>query len=143
MTKFKRIGIFGRVRNSGVNETLQSLIKFLRSLKLEIFIETETASSLETTDIPIIPRDQLGEYCDLLIVVGGDGSLLHAAHAAVNLDLPVLGINRGSLGFLTDILPTQLDKIGEILQGKYILEERFLLTAITELHGEELVHDDA
>ncbi len=67
-----------------------------------------------------------------MIVVGGDGSLLHAAHAVVRDEIPVLGINRGRLGFLTDIHPTELDKIKAILEGKYILEKRFLLEARIE-----------
>ena len=127
MTTFKRIGIFGRVRNIGVKQTLKALIKYLLGLKVEIFIEAETAEAIENTSLPILARDQLGGHCDLLIVVGGDGSLLHAAHAAVNQELPVLGINRGSLGFLTDILPSDLEKIKEILRGKYILEKRFFI----------------
>lgn len=140
---FKNIGILGRVRNPGVRETLKALIKYLQKLKLNIFIEAETADSINESKLTAIPRERLGKHCDLLIVVGGDGSLLYAAHAAVNQDLPVLGINRGSLGFLTDILPSELEKIQPILQGKYILEKRFLLSASIELHTNNLGQDDA
>ena len=62
----------------------------------------------------------LGEICDLVIVVGGDGSLLGAARAMARHGTPVLGINRGSLGFLTDIRPDELEaKVGEVLDGRY------------------------
>ncbi len=142
-TSFKSIGIIGRVRNPGIKETLSLLIRYLEKLKQEIYIEQETAESLNETSQIVLPREKLGQYCDLLIVVGGDGSLLHAAHIAVNQDLPVLGINRGSLGFLTDILPAELDKIQAILNGQYVLEKRFLLATSIELHGNNIGQDDA
>ena len=64
-------------------------------------------------------------------------------HAVVNDEIPVLGINRGSLGFLTDIIPSQLDKIKEILDGKYTIEKRFLLSTTVKLNDEILGEDDA
>lgn len=140
---FKSVGIIGRVRNTRIKETLYSLIHYLRNLKQEFFVEEETAESLTETDFTTLTREKLGQYCDLVIVVGGDGSLLHAAHIAVNQDLPVLGINRGSLGFLTDILPSELDKIQSVLQGNYILEKRFLLTTSIEAHGNNIGQDDS
>jgi NAD+ kinase len=142
-TPFKKIGIIGRVKTAGVKETLKALLAYLRQLKVEFHIENETAECLDESNLPTRSREALSETCDLFIVVGGDGSLLHAAHTAVNPNIPVLGINRGSLGFLTDILPSELEKIGEILHGKYILEKRFLLTAAIEMNGKILQQDDA
>jgi len=142
-TTFKSIGIIGRVRNSGVKDTLRALIEYLHKLDLQIYIEEDTAETLNEISLPILSRETLGKHCDLLIVVGGDGSLLHAAHIAVNQDLPVLGINRGSLGFLTDILPTELAKIAAILRGEYIIEKRFLLTTSIEIHDNNIGQDDA
>jgi NAD+ kinase len=140
---FKTVGIIGRVKNPGVKETLGTLIRYLRSLKHEFVIEAETAEHLDESSLPVVERHEIGKRCDLLIVVGGDGSMLNAAHSVVNQETPVLGINRGSLGFLTDILPTQLEKIKEILKGEYILEKRFLLSAEINLRGEKLGEDDA
>jgi NAD+ kinase len=141
--KFKTIGIIGRVRNPGVKETLKTLIDFLLGLNQAIIIETETAESLDNITLPRVTREQLGSQCDLLIVVGGDGSLLSAAHAVVNNETPLLGINRGSLGFLTDIHPTELKKIDAILHGEYVLEKRFLLTATIDLHDQRIGQDNA
>jgi len=140
---FKNVGIIGRVRNASVKETLKALVDYLHHLDLQIYIEEDTAETLDKTPFTILPREELGKHCDLLIVVGGDGSLLHAAHIAVNQDLPVLGINRGSLGFLTDILPTELKKIEAILRGEYTIEKRFLLTASIEVHGNHIGQDDS
>ncbi|MBX3709351.1 MAG: NAD(+) kinase [Gammaproteobacteria bacterium] len=141
--QFKTIGIFGRVKNPGVIETLKALISYLRNLNQEILIDSETADALEDTSLVCINRSELSKRCNLLIVVGGDGSLLHAAHTIVNDEIPVLGINRGRLGFLTDILPTDLTRIKSILEGDYILEKRFLLSATVEHHDTILGHGDA
>lgn len=131
-TTFKKIGLFGRVKNPGVKETLKALIHYLQELKSAIWVENETAEPLNDPSIQTISRDEIGSFCDLLIVVGGDGSLLHAAHAIVNQGIPVVGINRGSLGFLTDIHPAELFKIKPILEGQYLVEERFLLNLSIE-----------
>ncbi len=141
--KFNTIGVIARLKNPGVKETLQALIDYLRRLKRDIVIEAETAESLGLTQVTTVARDQIGSRCDLLIVVGGDGSLINAAHAVVNHDTPVLGINRGSLGFLTDIHPTELEKIRSILDGEYSIEKRFLLTASIEFQGKILGENDA
>ena len=140
---FKKIGIIGRVKNAGVKETLKALTEYLIDLKQNLIIETETAEALEQCTLPTLSRHQLGKHCNLLIVIGGDGSLLNAAHAIVDASIPILGINRGSLGFLTDIHPTELSKIRAILEGKYRLEERFLLTASTSLQHDTLNQYDA
>jgi NAD+ kinase len=141
--KFNKIGIIGRVRNAGVKETLKALTEYLAALKQDLVIEVETAESIENNSLPTLLRDELGKQCDLLIVVGGDGSLLNAAHAVVNHNVPVLGINRGSLGFLTDIHPTELSKVKDILDGKYTLEERFLLSSRVLVDKKEVEKQDA
>jgi NAD+ kinase len=135
---FNTIGIIGRVKNPGVKETLKILIAYLQDLGKTILIDAETASALQDPSLPTVERQQLGKRCHLAIVVGGDGSLLNAAHTLVNDEIPVLGINRGSLGFLTDIHPTELAKIKDILAGNFILEHRFLLQASIQLHGQIL-----
>jgi NAD+ kinase len=140
---FKTIGITGRLRNPAVKETLRALIEFLHGLQMDVVIESDTAESLEECSLPIIQREELGKHCDLVIVVGGDGSLINAAHAVVDDETPLLGVNRGSLGFLTDILPNQLEKIKSILHGEYNLEKRFLLTATIEHEGKKIGNGNA
>ena len=142
-TPFRRVGLFGRTGTPGVKDTLRSLIQYLADLPCPVSLEQETALHLGETGLPVITKEQLSGHCDLLIVVGGDGSLLHAAHTAVEQQLPVLGINRGSLGFLTDIRPTAMERVGQILEGHYKTEERFLLTATVSQLGESSATDDA
>lgn len=142
-SQFKTVGIYGRVRNPGVIETLKALIQYLNSIKQAILVDAKTAEALDDPALPRIERSEISRHCDLLIVVGGDGSLLHAAHSIIQDEIPVLGINRGRLGFLTDILPTQLPKIKQILEGQYTLEKRFLLTASVTQQGNVLGQSDA
>lgn len=135
-SQFNIIGIMGRVKNPGVLETLQALIQYLHSLDKTVLVDTEMAEP-NAQQVPCrVTRKELCQKAELVIVVGGDGSLLHAAHVVANQEIPVLGINRGRLGFLTDILPTELKKIKPILEGEYSLEERFLLQAKVTHQGE-------
>lgn len=137
-SQFKTVGLYGRVKSPGVIDTLKTLVTFLRDMQQDFVIEKESGLPLNDSSLQLIPKDKLSERSDLLIVVGGDGSLLHAAHAVVRDEIPVLGINRGRLGFLTDIHPTEIDKIKSILQGNYLLEKRFLLSASIDFHGKNL-----
>lgn len=142
-TTFNVIGIMGRVKNPGVKETLKALIHYLTDLKKDILVDEETASCLEDQSLNFVARNEISKKCNLLIVVGGDGSLLQAARTVINDEIPILGVNRGRLGFLTDIHPTELDKIKTILEGQFILEKRFLLTAQVEYQGKILGRNDA
>lgn len=135
--QFKRIILYARQHraNQGVNESLYRLVDFLKQQTVEIYQDTETASGFDM-EIPILSRDDMGKKNDLIIVVGGDGSLLSAARMAIKVDTPVIGINRGRLGFLTDILPNEIEKqLSAVLCGSYEEEKRFLLH--TRIYDEE------
>jgi len=128
--KFSRIALMGRYSTTSARHTLENLIRFLSTLPLEICLEAETAEIVDAGHIPQVPREKLSEACDLVIVVGGDGSLLNAARAVAEFDIPVIGINRGTLGFLTDISPDDFERaITAVLEGHYQEEKRFLLNA--------------
>jgi NAD+ kinase len=139
---FKRIALMGRQRGTAINETLLALKTFLRSRQADVVFEQETAALLSQQNKPAIPADELGKHCDLIIAVGGDGSLLKAAHVAVQQKLPVLGINRGRLGFLTDIRPEEFSKVSAVLDGNYWEEQRFLLTASLYDHEQQLIKQE-
>ncbi|GAA5179749.1 MULTISPECIES: NAD(+) kinase [Halomonadaceae] len=138
MEPFKNIGLIGRLGSGSVVETLRRLIRFLGTRGYHVIIEDRTASGLDEHRQQEASRSQLGELCDLVIVVGGDGSMLGAGRALCRSGTPVLGINRGRLGFLTDILPDEVEeKVGEVLAGDYETERRFLLDA--EVYREGLL----
>ncbi|AUJ59048.1 NAD(+) kinase [Coxiella endosymbiont of Amblyomma americanum] len=133
---FHQVALIGRNKVKGVPETLKVLKEQLLSLNRSIFTEEQTAGMMDNHNLTILPAHRLKEKADLLIVVGGDGSLLSAAHIAVSQKLPVLGINRGNSGFLTDISPNDLLKINTILEGDYKRETRFLLEMTAKYKGD-------
>ena len=144
MEQFKLIGVIGRTGNVEVVETLERLKTFLLSRHLNVMIEESMAQLLPGHGLKVCTRKEMGEACDLVIVIGGDGSLLGAARAVARYNVPVLGINRGSLGFLTDIQPDRLEEqIGEVLDGKFIIESRFLLEMELKRDGEVIGRSDA
>lgn len=126
---FRNIGIIGKQRNAEAFETLKVLKAYLYSEHLEMVFEEKTSLDLLGQHVKTSSLEQLSKQCDLAIVIGGDGNLLHAARTLAKGQLPVLGINRGHLGFLTDINPHSIEaQLGPILRGDYIQEKRFLLT---------------
>ncbi|MBW5803109.1 NAD(+) kinase [Coxiella endosymbiont of Ornithodoros amblus] len=135
---FSRIALMGREGVEEVPETLVALKDYLVSLNREVILEENAAHIINGGRLLTVPASDLKKKADLLIVVGGDGSLLNAAHIAVPQQLPVLGINRGRFGFLTDIPPNDLTQISNILDGHYREEVRFLLEATVE-EGNEIV----
>ena len=142
MTQFSTIGLIGRLDSESTQDSMRRLADFLGYRDIDVLLDEETASVLPQNDLPIVSRDVLAESCDLIIVVGGDGSLLAAARSFAGTDIKVLGINRGRLGFLTDIRPDEIEyKVEEVLEGQYVVEERFLLSSQLYRDGELL--DDA
>jgi len=105
---FRNIGLIGRPDKSSVVETLCLIHDHLLSLGLHPVFDTETAQLVPYSNTQTVSKALLGEVVDLVIVVGGDGSLLHAARSLVKFNTPVIGVNRGRLGFLTDIKPTEV-----------------------------------
>ncbi len=134
--KFERVILYARQHraNQGVNETLHRLVQFLEAHALEAYVDRDTSAHFDL-NLPMLEQEHMGKQHDLIIVVGGDGSLLSAARMAIKVDVPVIGINRGRLGFLTDILPQEIDtKLQDVIQGHYQEERRFLLHA--QIHDE-------
>ncbi len=138
--RFKKIGLMGRQRSPESIQCLKILCEYLAKLDYKILIEEDTASFIPDNTYPIANPSDFAKQVDLVIVVGGDGSLLKAAHLVVRHETPVIGINRGRLGFLTDIHPDELtERLQEVLDGHFIEEKRFLLNAEI-LHGNTIIH---
>jgi len=146
-TAFRNVILFGkRHRESLLAKTLLELKKHLEQQQLNVFIEQETAKLFKIKKCQTIQERKLKETDGLIIVIGGDGSLLNAARLAAQHDMPVLGINRGKLGFLTDISPEAFSEIDQILRGEFQQEKRFLLKAQVvrgkKIIGEQLALND-
>lgn len=130
--QFKKIGVLGRVDSSQAISSLEALCDILLAKNKEVVFDEITGAALGNFNgkALILEIDLLCQRVDLLIVVGGDGSLLSYGRAAAKYGKPLLGVNRGKRGFLTDINPQKLESsITEILNGQFIVDERFLLEA--------------
>ena len=126
---FQRVVLYARQHraNQNVCETLQRLIDLLDREGIQTFLDVDTATHFQV-NCPVLLREDMGKPGTLIVVVGGDGSMLSAARMAIHVGVPVVGINRGHLGFLTDIAPQSLEtELLPILKGDYTEEKRFLL----------------
>ncbi|QIK38895.1 NAD(+) kinase [Caldichromatium japonicum] len=131
MTSFRTLGLISKQGDpERVRGTLTRLYDYLHRRALEVFIETETASLLKAPLGQARTLAQLGACCDLVILIGGDGTLLHAARALAVHEVPILGVNLGRLGFLVDVSPDALEMaLDGILAGEFDLDRRAMLAA--------------
>lgn len=134
---FKTIGLIGKAHHNGTNQTLHGLYDYLTERGFRVLVETRVAQSLGVLPDQVADLVQLGEQSDLAIVVGGDGNMLGAARVLSRFDVAVIGVNRGNLGFLTDLSPQDyLIPLEQVLSGHFKTEQRFLLEASVYRHGE-------
>lgn len=138
--RFQRIGLIGKYGATAVGSTLRRLIDYLQSRGLDITLDASAAEHLPGSALAQVERSDLAARCDLVIVVGGDGTILNAGRSLAEAGVPLVGINLGRLGFLADVSPDQMtDQLDQILAGQYALEERALLHADI-LRNEQLIH---
>lgn len=141
---FKKIGLVGRSQQRGLRKVLRQLLALLDERSLEVVLEDRLDEVIPGHGQRLASRDDIGQEADLVIVVGGDGSLLSAARTLAKYDTPVLGVNRGRLGFLTDITPEQMSReIPPVLDGHFEREDRFLLDAEVLRDGKVVGRADA
>jgi len=141
---FKKIGLAGRSRQRGLTGVLRQLVDLLRERKLDILLQDSLGDLLPDSDTQLASLEQIGKKADLAIVVGGDGSMLSAARTLAKFDTPVLGVNRGRLGFLTDITPDEIAvQIPAVLEGRFERESRFLLGAEVRREGRSVGREEA
>jgi len=125
--KFNTIALTSKQSDPNTIDTLKKIIAYCHEKKIKLVLENQTAKLLNKSD-KSLPFDDLAKHADLLVVVGGDGSLLSAARNACKQNLPILGVNCGRLGFLNDIYPDKIAQISAIIAGEFSVEERFLLS---------------
>jgi NAD+ kinase len=127
---FRRVALIGRHATVGLAEPLSRLAAFLAAAGHDIVIEDETARSTPLPGYPSAPAEALGTRADLAIVVGGDGTMLAIARHLAPHGVPLIGINQGRLGFLTDIPIARMEAtLDAMLAGRYDEEHRTLLAA--------------
>jgi len=137
---FPRIGIIGKFGDPGIASTLTELYTYLQGRGHRVVMEMQSAGFIQDANVLSAPLASLPEQCDLIIAVGGDGTFLSAARAAADKEVPLMGVNLGRLGFLTDISPEQLlTRLEQILQGRYKTEQRWMLCA-SIIRDQQIIH---
>ncbi|MGL6258223.1 NAD(+) kinase [Vibrio sp. WXL103] len=135
---FDTVAIIGKPRDQHAIQTHRDLYHWLMGQGKRVYIDDRLEEIL--ADIPaehFANLIELGESADLAIVVGGDGNMLGAARVLSRFDICVIGVNKGNLGFLTDINPDDFETtLTEVLRGEYIVEDRFLLETEIHRHGQ-------
>lgn len=131
---FKRIAIIGKYMNQSALQQMQAdladLARHLSAKNIEVWLEENTAQHAELTGYKTAPLEAIGNKVDLAIVMGGDGTMLSVARTIMNAEIPLVGINRGRFGFLTDLrAEDMLAALDRILAGDYQKESRMLLSA--------------
>jgi len=137
--KFNTIGIIAKPDAESVRQTLFQLLDFLKARTCRVILDDKIPDSLNPDGLEKSDRNGIGEHCDLAIAVGGDGTILNTVRSLAHADVPMIGVNVGRLGFLTDIYPDDLESsLSEILDGKYHEEQRFLLEMAIK-RGDEII----
>jgi NAD+ kinase len=131
---FKKIAIVSKYMNPSAVQLMRTdladLAHYLSAKNIDVWLEQNTAQHAELTGFKTAALENIVSNVDLVIVMGGDGTMLSVARAFMNTNIPLVGINRGRFGFLTDLrAEDMLASIDKILTGAYQIETRMLLTA--------------
>lgn len=137
MTQFTRAGLIVKFDDESVASTLADAIACLEAHGVEPVLDESTRGLVD--DAVTLSRADIAESCDLAVVIGGDGTLLNAARSLVDAGVPIVGVNRGRLGFLVDVSPDGgLGELAGIIEGRHIAEERALLETSILRDGERV-----
>lgn len=141
---FNTIALIGKYNSPEVGDSLLRLAAFLEQRGHQVLVETRSAESAGITQYPSASLDEIGRQADLAVVLGGDGTMLNIACSLFTYGVPLVGINLGHLGFLADVsLDTMLETMGEMLDGEYLTEDRFLLSVTVRRQGENIFEGQA
>ncbi|HZJ96837.1 MAG TPA: NAD kinase [Oligella sp.] len=134
---FSTAALFGRYQDPGMDAPLRAMAELLKKAGLSVVLDKDTAIHTGLNDYPSLEIDEMAGTVDLAIVMGGDGTVLGVGRKLSPYNIPILGINHGRLGFITDI-PMESAKVAieAVLDGKYSKEDRSLLSG-------EVIRDDA
>jgi NAD+ kinase len=128
--RFNRVALVSRPQTESVGGTVREIATFLRRRGVSVLIEERSAVLLGASESETAGLERIGHEADLAVAIGGDGTMLGAARALAPHEVPLVGINHGRLGFITDIgLDSWAQALSSILEGHFAAEERTLLTA--------------
>ncbi len=123
-------GLIGKFRSPDVAESLPLMAAFLHDRGVRVLIEQSTAASIGASQHEVVSYETMGAEADVAIVLGGDGTLLFAARRLAEFGVPLVGVNQGRLGFMTDIARDEMQAgVQQLLDGRFSIESRVLLEA--------------
>ena len=126
-SEFSKVAILGRHADPRVAEPMTTLVEHLTKAGIEVLASNELGLELPVTRMD---EAELAGAADLVIAIGGDGTMLYASSLARDKGVPLLGVNRGRLGFLADVTPDEMiNSVDLVLAGEYTMESRLLLDA--------------
>jgi NAD+ kinase len=126
--RFRHAALVGKYHAQGIRGILEELASFLIRQGLEVSLERETALNTGLSDYGALSPTELGQQCDIAIVVGGDGTMLGIARQLSRFGIPLVGINQGRLGFITDVPVGQFaEALAPMIAGDYEEERRTML----------------
>ena len=133
--KSKSVGILAKPKLPEVKSTLHDVISWLRARNIDVILDTTSASLLGEQGG--YQKTQLASKADVLLVLGGDGTMLNAARLAGERSIPILGVNMGGLGFLTEVrLENLYPSLERVFANDFVLDERLMLQTHVRRHGE-------
>ena len=128
-SRFQTIALIGKYKNPDLITPLLSLARYLQSRDIEVILDSLTASNVVGNKWVAVPMEEIGGRVDLAVVLGGDGTMLNIARKLAPFGIPLVGVNQGRLGFLTDLsIDSMMQTLGSMLDGRYIEERRLLLS---------------
>jgi NAD+ kinase len=141
---FKTVALFGKQQSDGVAQTLAEIGAYLDRRGIRVVYEAGVAQALGRTDVAAASVARLGEAADLAVIVGGDGTMIGIARELAPHGVPLVGINFGRLGFITDIPLLQwTEALGAVLDGQFEAEDRTMLQAHVSRDGERVFEASA
>ena len=133
----KRIGVFAKRHHKDAVRLAEEVIAWLVERKIEVLVDEPLAGSM--SDMKGYPGRDIPPLVDMVVVLGGDGTLLSVARLVGDLRTPILGVNLGSLGFLTEITRSELfPMLEQVVAGNFTVSERMRLLAVIRRNGEEV-----
>lgn len=136
---FKTIVLIGRPSTPTLKDPILRLIEMLPTHGVRVLIEQETANEHQIDNCQAVTQENVGKLADLVISLGGDGVMLGAARLVAPYHVPLIGVNLGRLGFLTDIAMSSLEEqVTQVLQGAFSPEDRIMLESTVVRDGKEI-----
>ena len=129
-SQFRHVALVGKYHAQGSRSAVESIAYFLGAQGCDVSIERDTANNTGLTHFPVLDTKGIGAHCDLALVVGGDGTMLGIGRQLAQFGIPLVGINQGRLGFITDISFENYEAIlGPMLRGEYQEDRRWMMQA--------------